>query len=84
MKKKTRRRRIPNYRKLYCEYHGLSKIPKGYHVHHKNKKRWDNRKENLILLRASRHMSLHARHRVRIKSVSIYTAAQMAKYHGIR
>jgi len=82
--RKKRKCKIPNYRKLYCEYHDLKEIPKGYHIHHKNKKRWDNRKENLVMLTASQHMSLHARHRVKRRGTEIYTANQMARYHGIK
>ena len=81
MRRKTKRK-IPNYRKLYCKYHNLKEIPKGYHVHHKNKKRWDNRKENLILLTAKEHLSMHAKHRIK-RQVRIYSADQMKRYYGL-
>lgn len=81
---RKRKKKIPNYRKLYCEYHGLTEIPKGYHVHHKNKKRWDNRKENLILLSAKEHMSLHAKHRRPVRKAIVVSADSMARYGGIK
>lgn len=63
-----KKRNSREYRRLYCEYHGLKEIPKGHHVHHKNGKFWDNRKENLILLTAKQHASLHAKHRRKYKA----------------
>jgi len=83
-KGRRKKRKIPNYRKLYCEYHGLDEIPKGYHIHHKNRKRWDNRKENLVMMKAEAHMSLHARHRRPARTTTVYTAESMARYHGLR
>ncbi len=34
-------------------------IPKGYHIHHKNEDKSDNRIENLELIEQSRHLKLH-------------------------
>ena len=71
-------------RKKYCEYHGLKRIPKGHHVHHRNKKYWDNSKENLILLTAEEHLSFHAKQRMRTRGTQLYSSDQMAKYHGLK
>jgi hypothetical protein len=46
-------------RKIWKLAHGP--IPKGYHVHHKNRDATDNRLENLELLTLAEHMSLHHR-----------------------
>ena len=43
------------HRVIYEEYHG--KIPKGWHVHHKNGVKTDNRIENLIALPPHEHHS---------------------------
>lgn len=40
-------------------------IPKGYHVHHINEDKSDNNIENLELIKASRHMSLHMQDPIR-------------------
>ena len=49
--------RIRAHRWVWINYHG--KIPKGYHVHHKNEDKSDNRIENLELIERSRHLSHH-------------------------
>ncbi len=49
---------MKNYRKLYAEYYGIS-INDGYHIHHINRNRNDNRIENLILLPCEVHSKLH-------------------------
>lgn len=43
----------------YCENHGLTEIPKGYDVHHKDFDKLNNAPENLELLTRSEHMRLH-------------------------
>ena len=46
------------------------KVPKKYHIHHKNEDKSDNRIENLELIQASVHMSLHMQDPVRKKFAS--------------
>lgn len=42
------------HRVLYEEYHGV-KIPDGYHIHHLNGIKTDNRKENLVMMSSHDH-----------------------------
>ncbi len=49
--------RIRAHRWVWVSTHGL--IPKGYHIHHRNEDKSDNRIENLELIEKSRHMSHH-------------------------
>jgi len=44
------------YRKKYSNWFGF--IPEGFHVHHINGRRWDNRRANLVAIPAALH-SLH-------------------------
>jgi hypothetical protein len=41
------------------EKYWARKIPAGFHVHHKNKVRHDNRPENLECIEASKHLKMH-------------------------
>lgn len=45
----------------YCLANGLTAIPKGYCVHHKDMVKTNNHPDNLILMTLSDHMKLHAR-----------------------
>ncbi len=49
--------RIRAHQWIWIKIHGL--IPKGYHIHHKNEDKSDNRIENLELIERSRHLSHH-------------------------
>lgn len=49
--------RIRAHQWVWINMHGL--IPKGYHIHHKNENKSDNRIENLELIERSRHLSHH-------------------------
>lgn len=44
----------------YCEYNGLSVIPKGMVVHHLDENKQNNSPENLILLSIPDHRRIHA------------------------
>ena len=59
----TRRSRIRQHSVVYCEHNQLTKIPKGYAVHHINEVRTDNRIENLQMMTISEHMKLHCKRR---------------------
>lgn len=54
----TNEPKIRAHRWVWINIHG--KIPKGYHIHHKNKDKSDNRIKNLELLERSRHLSIHS------------------------
>ena len=45
--------------KWQYEHRAVTNCPKGYHVHHKNENTLDNRLENLEIISASDHQSLH-------------------------
>lgn len=57
-------RRVPGMRYMHRDVweHHHGPIPDGYHVHHVNEDKGDNRVENLQLLRAFDHLSHHAKH----------------------
>lgn len=58
--------RIRAHRWVWNCCHGV--IPKGYHIHHKNENKSDNLIENLELIEASRHLSLHYSEEMRERS----------------
>ena len=62
---KDPRGRAPEHIVKYCEYNGLTKVPEGFHVHHRNEDKTDNSKDNLVAQSNSEHASSHAIRRVR-------------------
>jgi HNH endonuclease len=50
--------KIRAHRWVWLKFHSL--IPPGYHIHHVNEDKSDNRIENLELIKAGRHLSLHS------------------------
>lgn len=56
------RKNVKLHHYLWEQHHGKP-IPKGYHLHHKNFNKLDNRIENLQLLTESDHMKLHYKKR---------------------
>ncbi len=71
------------HRVVWVEHNGA--IPKGYHVHHRNHDRGDNRVENLELMRGSdhnRHHSSRPEHIARIMPHLAKARAAAAKWHG--
>jgi DNA-directed RNA polymerase subunit RPC12/RpoP len=49
--------KIRAHRWVWIQNHG--KIPKGYHVHHRDENKSNNSIENLELIESSRHLSIH-------------------------
>lgn len=57
------RPRVRAHQWVWINVHG--KIPKGYHIHHKNENKSDNRIDNLELIERSRHLSFHTKERMK-------------------
>jgi hypothetical protein len=49
--------KIPAHHYVWSKHYG--DIPKGYHIHHRNGKRIDNRIENLSLMSSDDHIAYH-------------------------
>lgn len=62
---KDKRGRSLEHLVKYCEYNNITKIPPGFHVHHRNEDKSDSSEENLTLLSNSEHSSTHAARRNR-------------------
>lgn len=54
------------HRKIWFDNYG--EIPKGYHIHHKNKDKTDNRIDNLELVTSSQHQVKHTQTGMIIKN----------------
>lgn len=57
--------RINISHKIFCEYHNIECVPKGFVIHHIDENKDNNLIENLMLLSKSEHSKLHAK---RLKS----------------
>ena len=55
------RKNLKQLHKAVYEFYSKKEIPKGYHIHHKDFNLDNNKYENLELLEASKHLSLHAK-----------------------
>lgn len=49
---------------IYVWRHFNGPIPKGFHVHHKDENTWNNRIENLELVKSNKHQSYHSKKRI--------------------
>ena len=47
------------HQNIVCKYLGIKKIPKGYHIHHKDCNHSNNEIKNLVVLPSSTHMLIH-------------------------
>lgn len=61
----SKRPRIRAHQWVWINTHGP--VPKGYHIHHKNDDKSDNRIENLELVDAFRYLSLHGKQSQNVK-----------------
>lgn len=52
---------IFQHHEVYCREHGLTSIPRGYVVHHKDQVKTNNEPDNLLLLTMAEHARLHSR-----------------------
>lgn len=52
-------RRVYEHRLVWEQHYG--EIPKGYHIHHKNGNKLDNRIENLVMISNSEHQKIHSK-----------------------
>ena len=66
----TSRPRIRAHQWVWFNYHG--KQPKGYHIHHRNDDKSDNRIENLELIDAARHLRHHLMDPIRKEKARIH------------
>lgn len=53
-------KRVRKAVKVFCEYHNLPYIPKGYVIHHKDENSLNDKIENLELMERGRHVSFHS------------------------
>lgn len=51
--------KVPEHVVLYCQANGLTELPKGYVVHHKDLDKQNNVLSNLVLMTNQEHSSLH-------------------------
>jgi len=51
--------RVYEHHLVYCLEHGLTEIPEGYVVHHKDGDKLNNHPSNLDMMTFSAHTSLH-------------------------
>ena len=79
-------RKIRLHRYIWEKYNG--EIPKGYHIHHKDKNKFNNNIENLEMLTASEHEKLHELLRseneiiVRKQNLEKYARPKANEWHG--
>jgi hypothetical protein len=71
-----------HYRKIYEQHHG--KIPKGYHIHHKDGNRNNNSIENLVCLSPEEHFMVHKNNgdMLAIRGKFIQKASEAGKLGG--
>lgn len=63
---KQEREFVPAHDAIVCRRLGLSCMPKGYVVHHKNQNKLDNRYSNLMLMTISDHIYYHRTGKYRV------------------
>lgn len=75
------------HRAVWEYYNGC--IPKGYHVHHKNENVFDNEIDNLELLEAHQHLSMHTQEKMQnaeyieqLQKKMDYARGFASKWHG--
>lgn len=66
----------------YCLAHGLTAIPKGYVIHHKDQVKTNNEPNNLLLLTMADHARLHSRLK-RAETISKESRFQVESKHTI-
>lgn len=59
------RRRAPEHIIKYCEYNNLTRVPDGFHIHHRDEDKTNNSENNLVAISNSEHSATHAMRRTR-------------------
>ncbi len=54
------KKRVNLSHKIFCEFHNIASVPKGFVIHHIDENKDNNSIENLMMLSKSKHSKLHA------------------------
>lgn len=76
------RKNAPQLHKAVWEFYNQRKIPKGYHIHHKDFNNENNDPANLEIMKASDHLSLHGKRNYANPEFARKACANLDKIRG--